>query len=114
MENITVKKKFNFRAFVSILSSLCFITLPVSGILMHEARESNNIFNNHLWMGAHNIFAAIFMITVIFHLRYNWKALTGYLRCGMEKAKNISVEFVSGAVIFLAVLGLTILHAYKG
>lgn len=114
MDNMTVKKKFNYRAFVSVLSTLCFITLPISGLLMHEARENNDMFSNHLWMGAHNIFASIFFITAVFHIKFNWKALTGYIRTGMEKAKNISIEFVFGAIIFFLVAGLTVMHAYKG
>jgi hypothetical protein len=114
MEDTHVKKNFKMRSFVSILCALSFITLPISGFLMHKMRESGDDFGIHLWMGAHNIFSVLFFIAAIFHVKFNWRILFNHMKYGAEQVKGVSREGRLALVIFFAIAGLTVLHAFKG
>jgi uncharacterized membrane protein len=105
---------FNKRGFVSMLAGLSFLTLPFTGLLMHKARESSDAFGNHLWMGAHNIFAVLFLVTAIFHIKYNWPVLMIYVKKGAEKLSGLSREAAAALGVFFVIIVLSIGHAYRG
>ena len=105
---------FNKRGFVSMLAALSFLTLPVTGLLMHKAREGADVFGNHLWMGAHNIFAVLFLVTAVFHIQYNWAVLLVYMKKGEQKLTWLSRETGAALGVFVVVILLTVSHAYWG
>ncbi len=114
MENNSVKTVFNKRGFISILSAFAFLTLPFTGLFMHKARETSDAFGIHLWMGAHNIFAVLFLITAVLHIKYNWQTLISHIKKGALKLTGLSRETLAALSIFLIITLLTAGHAYFG
>jgi hypothetical protein len=107
-----VKKKFNFRGFVSLFVVILFLLISVSGIILYVApsgRIANEAgwsvlgLNKFDWQSVHTIFTFIFVITIGFHLFYNWRPLLIYFRKKIESHFRLRYEFF-GATALTVVL----------
>jgi LysM repeat protein len=103
-----MKKKFNFRGFVSLFVSLLFIITAVSGIVLYispaarfASDSSWSVFalNKYQWRSVHTIFTFLFIITVTFHLFFNWRPLLAYLRRKMESHIRLRKEFICASML---------------
>ena len=74
------KKSFclNKRAIVSVALFVIFILLPISGRMIEFTRE--NLATMYIWVAIHCLSGLLFMAFGLFHIVYNWKTLTRYLR----------------------------------
>ena len=72
------KKSFNKRAFVSVALFMLFILLPVSGKMIEATADNHETML--VWGGIHCLLGLIFTCFGIFHIVYNWKTLTHYLK----------------------------------
>ena len=72
------KKSFNKRAVVSVALFILFILLPISGKMIEAEKDNPDAM--FIWGGIHYLLGALFIIFGIFHIVYNWKPLTHYLK----------------------------------
>ncbi|HOP65391.1 MAG TPA: DUF4405 domain-containing protein [Spirochaetota bacterium] len=72
--------KNNGRRIVSLLMLFAFIILIPSGIMMHLNDVPGSFGDRHFPMVVHNLSAAVFVITGIFHIKFNFKLVKKYIR----------------------------------
>jgi hypothetical protein len=79
IENGKKSKTYTARRRVSMIMFFMFILLIPSGIMMHI--YDGHVLNHgrHLAMLVHNICAIVFVITGLFHIKYNFSAVKKYL-----------------------------------
>lgn len=109
-----MKKKFNWRNFISLYIALSFIIMLISGIILYIAppgRIANWSYWSILgltkkdWQSIHIIFTFIFVLTGGFHIYYNWKPLMYYLKSKRQSFYFFRYELIvalsAGMIIFL-------------
>lgn len=102
----------NLRALVALLMLFSFIGLPLAGIALHFSEDAPFAPTRHLLMTFHNLSATIFLISVLLHLKLNWKPLTNYLRMALGKGMRYREEFGVAIVIVVATLALGVVHVF--
>jgi hypothetical protein len=112
MSNDT-KKRFNWRAFVSVLTALSFVGMAFTGVILFvvpPGRIANwsgwtlLALTKHQWIGLHDWFSVIFVVASVFHLYLNWKAFVGYFKSKVRKAFALRAEWVVALVVCAVVL----------
>ncbi len=98
-------KSFNGRGFASMVMLVAFCMLIPSGIMMHIYDSPGGEGSRYIAMGMHNIFAIIFVVAGIFHMRYNFRAITRYISAYRK-------EFAVTALFTIAILLLSIAHSF--
>lgn len=78
MNNRTAET-FDSRAFWVLLSAFSGIGLPVTGYANHLLGFEPMTLSRHVWMSAHNSLAAIFAVSVIYHILINGRAFSKYV-----------------------------------
>jgi len=109
METIE-KRKFNKRAFVSIVMFIALAGLPVSGIMNHNLQFEPLIPARHFWMSVHNMSAILFTVFAVIHISYNWRPLLNYVK--RVKKITVSKEAVLAVVLVVFIVGLFSSHAF--
>lgn len=102
----------NSRALVALLLICSFVWLPVAGIGLHFADSAPFAPTRHLLMTIHDLAAAIFLISVLLHLKLNWKPLMNYLKITVERGRSYRAEFAAAFLIVTTTLTLGILHVF--
>ncbi len=95
-------RRWNPRAFVSLVIALCAAGLPVTGLANH-ALQLEMTRERHAWMSAHNSLGVVFVVFVAWHLILNRRALVAYLRGAATGLPGVAHE----ARWALAVVGVT-------
>jgi hypothetical protein len=111
-------KKFNWRAFFSVLSALSLIGMVFTGVILFvvpPGRIANWTgwtllgLTKHQWIGLHDWFSIIFVLASIFHIYLNWKALVSYFKNKISKAFALRVEWAFAliicSIVFIGTLG---------
>ncbi len=111
-------KQFNWRAFVSVLTTLSFIAMTFTGVILFvvpPGRIANwtgwtmIALTKHQWVGLHVWFSLIFMIASGFHVYLNWNPLVRYFKSKASHAFALRPEWVLAlvisAVVFVCTLG---------
>jgi hypothetical protein len=110
-------KKFSWKAFISFYIVFSFIVLGLSGIVLYVAPPGRIAnwsvwqlvgLSKAQWQAVHTIFAALFLVTASFHLYFNWKVLTAYLRTKMHEGMRMKRELGVASAAGAALLALTI------
>jgi hypothetical protein len=104
-----VQKKFNWRAFWSLLLAVTVVGLAWSGIQNHELGFDGMTVERHAWMSAHNVLAVLFVIAAVAHAVLNGKALLRHAR-GLA-ARLPSREAVVALALTAGLLFLFVGHA---
>jgi len=68
--------KFSKRAIVSLTLLFTAIMMPVSAWVAHA---SHGTTVSHTWLHLHGLFGIMFIVSGIFHIIYNRRALMHYL-----------------------------------
>jgi len=111
-------KKFQFRAFISLLSTFSFITLAVTGVILYItppgriANWTNWTFwtlTKQQWIGLHICFATLFLIVSALHIWLNFKPLINYFVNKAQAASKFRVEWL----IAIFVCGIVFAGAMK-
>ena len=106
-----VNNKINKRALVSMFMLFSFLILPVSGIPLHFVRGHNQLTTiEHFLMSIHNASAVIFLISIIFHLFFNWKALKSYITSKTSEMFHFKKEIIISIIIITVIVGLFSSH----
>lgn len=106
-----MKKKFNWRAFISFGLTYSFIIILISGIVLYMSpagRYAHWInwkvmgFTKEGWQSLHTVFSFTFVILSVFHLfTINWRAFLSYLKSKTQKGLNKKREFFTSTVLFI-------------
>ncbi|MCK4999158.1 MAG: DUF4405 domain-containing protein [Anaerohalosphaera sp.] len=104
----TAKKIFQFRAFVSLLTSFSFIVLLATGAILFitpPGRIANWTgwtlagFTKHQWVAIHIWFGAVFAVASILHIYLNIKAIVNYLSITASKTYRFRFEWVAALLL---------------
>ena len=98
-------KKNNGRGLASMIMLVTFIMLIPSGIMMHIYDIPGNSSAKHFAMGMHNVCALIFVVSGVFHLKYNFRVIIKYI-------SEYRRELVITSYLTLIILILSVLHAF--
>ena len=102
------KKKFSWRAFISVLATLTFIASVFTGFILFitpPGRVANWTgwqmlgLSKHQWGAMHICFSAIFFITCLFHIYFNFKALAGYFKNRLTRKFSLRLEWLAAFII---------------
>ncbi|NLE39111.1 MAG: DUF4405 domain-containing protein [Pirellulaceae bacterium] len=114
MSNELPKRRFNVKGFTSLVLTIAFLIVTVSGVCLY-ASPRGRVANwtdwtllglgKHDWSAVHMNSVVLFLIAAVFHLIWNWTMFWGYikkragglnLRLEMFVALVIGLVFVSG------------------
>jgi len=118
MENISPDhakrtRKLNLRAGMTLLVLFLAIVLLVGGAVLFVAhsgriaRETGWAFfglSKQEWGDLHLTIGFIFVVAIIIHLAFNWRALKHYLGERVKQGIRPSREFFLSFIVFLAIL----------
>lgn len=112
------RKRFNWRAFFSVLTALSFIGMAFTGVILFvvpPGRIANWTgwtllgLTKHQWIGLHDWFSIIFVVASVFHVYLNWKLFVSYFKSKVSKAFALRIEWalalVICGVVFFGTLG---------
>jgi len=106
------KRRFNWRAFFSVLTALSFIGMAFTGVILFVV-PPGRIANwsgwtllgltKHQWIGLHDWFSIIFVVASVFHVYLNWKLFVSYFKSKVSKAFALRTEWALALVVCIAV-----------
>lgn len=108
----TTIKRFNTRAFVTLMIAFTGVGLPVTGIANHVYGFSALTITRHAWMSAHNVLGLLFIIFSIWHITLNRRALLNHIRGVAARVSFVSREAVLAGAIVTIVLLIFVGHAF--
>lgn len=100
--------KFQFRAFISLLVTISFVAMVISGVMMFftpPGRIANWTgwklygLTKEQWTAIHLSFSAMFLISSLIHIWLNGRALLGYFRNRMTKILLLRSEWIIALVL---------------
>ncbi|MEN8223542.1 MAG: DUF4405 domain-containing protein [Acidobacteriota bacterium] len=111
-----LKKKFDFKSFISFGLLFSFIIISITGVILYITPPGRvakwvkwTLFGleKEEWQAIHTIFSFFFLILGIFHIfKFNWKVIIAYIKkkavSGASKKKEF---FVSMAVVIILLTG---------
>ncbi len=109
---MSIKKYFQFRAFVSLLTGFSFLVALASGIILYItpqgriANWTNWTFwelTKHEWIALHICFNALFAIASTLHIWLNWKAILSYFSGKLQHVSRFRIEWLMALIICVAV-----------
>ncbi len=109
------KLNFNMRGFTSLLITVLAIIEIISSIVLYVApaimRNSTNLgLTRNEWKDIHINVGFIFILALFFHLIYNWKILTNYIK----KKGSIGIHLKWETLTVIIISGLIFVGSYKG
>jgi len=111
----SIKKKFNWRAFLSVYMVFSFIIMVSSGLILFIAPPGRIAhwteltilgFSKNQWQAIHTIFTFLFVIAGSLHIYYNWKPILAYFRTKMKQKIKLRKELMFSALFSLIVFSL--------
>ncbi|KAA3659798.1 MAG: DUF4405 domain-containing protein [Calditrichaeota bacterium] len=111
------QKKFNWRAFVSLYVTFSFLIMVISGIVLYLSPAGRIAKWTHVyilglekesWQAIHIIFTFLFVIAGGFHIWYNWRPFTSYLRTKIQQNISLRKEFFATSFVVLFLLVATL------
>ena len=103
-----MKKQFNWRSFISVLTALSFIGMAFTGVILFvvpPGRVANWTgwtligLTKHEWIGLHDWFSIIFVAASVIHLYLNWKPFVSYFKSKATKAFSLRAEWMAALVV---------------
>lgn len=106
---MTNKKTFNRRKFVSVGLFLMLSILVITGILIQIYENLEEGFAIHFFTAVHVLTGFFFSVLSILHIIINWRALKGYI-----KTKNVSIgkEAMVAIVVSIVIILVGFHFAY--
>ena len=97
------RPSFAWRAMTSVLIAASFLLLVVSGVVLFVSPPGRVAnwgnwrmigLTKHEWTGVHTWFAAVFVVTAVFHLVFNLRPLMNYFRDRLTRRLGWRWEWV--------------------
>lgn len=114
-------RAINWRAFTSMFILFSFLIIGISGIILyfappgriaHWSQWTLTGLTKESWQSVHTIFAFTFIITAIFHLKFNWKPLMAYIKKKLAEGQTkVRKELALSALVSVGLLVLTLVSA---
>lgn len=110
-------RRFRGRNFTSLLATLFFLALFVSGVVLYVAPKGRVAhwmawrllgLDKDQWQSVHVNASLIFLIVMIFHLVINWRSFWKYCRSRLQKGIRISSELTAALVLGVVVVAASI------
>jgi hypothetical protein len=118
-EDKTMRNKFNFRAWTSLILVWTFVLLMISGtvLFVSPAGRISNWTNWRLgaltkaqWQSIHTLTAIAFLVGGLFHLlKFNWKVFWAYARKKGDRGWQYRKEMVASIALVVVVMTGTII-----
>lgn len=105
-------KTFKHRAFVAMVMVFSGLALPVTGIVNHFYGFAPLSVERHAWMSAHNALGLVFVVSSIWHVVLNRKALWSHVRATASHLPTLSREAMLAGSVVAIVLALFVGHAF--
>ena len=105
-------RRFDGRAFVTLMVAFSGVGLPVTGVANHVLAFSPLSLERHAWMSAHNVLGLLFTVFSIWHLALNRRALWNHLVGAASRASTVSREAMAAVVVVGLSLLLFVGHAF--
>ncbi len=111
-------KKFNWRAFISLYIVISFLIAGISGIILFLAPPGRIANWTNLtilglaksqWQGLHTVFTFLFILAAAFHIYFNWRPLSAYLRTKAQHTRYIRKELISSGLLGIILFSLTLI-----
>jgi len=106
------RRPFRWRALTSVVITLAFIVLLISGIILFLAPPGRvaNWTNWAIlglrkveWANLHISFSALFLLSAILHIIFNWRPLLGYFRNRLGEAGGMRWEWLAALIMGIGV-----------
>jgi hypothetical protein len=107
------EKKWSGRAFISLCSTVSFVLLVFTGIILYVEPQGRVAYwvkwdflslEKDQWGNIHLFSGPLFLIAGGFHIYYNWKPLMKYLSAKVESSLRYKREILLSAVILIWIL----------
>jgi hypothetical protein len=107
---------FSWRALTSVLMTLGFALLALSGLMLFLAppgRVANWTnwtilgLRKSEWGGVHIWFGTLFLVMTALHVFFNWRPLVSYFKNRVTRTVGLRAEWAVAAVVTVAVFGGT-------
>ncbi len=107
-----MKKKTNWRAFVSVYMGYSFLTMTITGIILYLAPAGRVAFWSNWtflgftkkeWEALHTLFSFVWVVIATYHIIYNWKPLMAYMRRKVSGTAKYTREFFYATIFTLIV-----------
>lgn len=109
-KQLEAKKKFNYRAFVSVGLLVSGIGLPLSGLMNHYMGLDPLTVSRHFWMSVHDVAGIFFTLFAVTHIILNRHSIKNYV--SRFKSVIISKEALTAIAIVGFFVMLISLHAF--
>ncbi|HEY3266534.1 MAG TPA: DUF4405 domain-containing protein [Armatimonadota bacterium] len=106
------RKRFNRRAFASLMAAFAGAGLPVTGVANHLLQFDPLTPERHAWMAAHNSLAFLFLAFALWHVALNRRALLNALRGRLTPIPALSREAALAAAVVTLTTSLAVGHVY--
>ncbi|MEW5957386.1 MAG: DUF4405 domain-containing protein [Chloroflexota bacterium] len=105
-------RKFNTRAFVTLMIAFSSLGLPVTGIANHVYGFSPLTTTRHAWMSAHNALGLLFVVFLTWHVVLNRRALWNHIKGVTPRLPLVSRETMLAGTVMVFMLMLFVGHAF--
>jgi hypothetical protein len=101
-------RRFNVRAFLSVLAALSFLAMSVTGVVLFVMPPGRVAYwtgwkmlalTKDQWDALHIWFSLIFMVAALLHLYLNWPCFLSYFRSKIRKAFALRSEWTMALVL---------------
>ncbi len=106
------------RALVTLMMAFSLVGLPIFGTALHFLSQDPLYSTGSLYalrhgiMAAHNILGVIFVLSAVYHLVFNRRALLRYAQAKMAEYTVFSKELATAAAVVTILVLLTFGHAF--
>lgn len=117
MELVKQRHPFQWRSFTTFYVVLSFAIITLSGVILFITPPGRVAYwsqwqflwlTKQQWQAVHTLFTFLFVIAASFHLFFNWKVLTTYLRVKLEEGMKRKSELTLASGVALLILVLTL------
>lgn len=111
MENAGHHTGINKKSFVTCGMFICFLGLPLSGLMNHILADSILTMQKQIWLSVHGVLGVLFIFFASFHVTYNWKSLVKYFES--FSVRFFSKELVLASVLIFVLIFATVFHSFE-
>lgn len=104
------KKTLNKRALAAMVALISGVGLPFTGLGNHLLHSSSLHGPRHFWIVTHEVLGIIFMVSAIWHIILNRKALVNHIRGSAELVAGVSREACWAAALVVIMLFVSVGH----
>ncbi|HXK59368.1 MAG TPA: DUF4405 domain-containing protein [Acidobacteriota bacterium] len=105
------QRKFNLRAFVSLILGFCGIGLSVTGLVDLFTELSPEEVTVHALHACHNVLALLFIVFFVWHIVLNWRPLRNYLG-KTSRLPSVSRELILASAIVVGLLVASVVSQF--